>query len=187
MKPNIQTPSSAESAAHATTAETPATGTDLLRKELAAQKDLHLRLTADFENFKRRSREETASRAAAHKESFIQELLPVIDNLERALTPSTAAHDGQFRQGVEMTLQQLHLLLRQHGVETEEIAGQPFDPHRHEALSQRHDPAQPDHAVLEVFQRGYRKSGKVFRPAKVSVNKPSEHDPKNPKTVHHAR
>ena len=187
MKPNSQTPSSAARDAYATAAETRVSETDLLHKELVAQKDLYLNLTAEFENFKRRSREDTASRAAALKESFIQELLPVIDNLERALTPSAAAHDGQFRQGVEMTLQQLQLLLRKHGVETEEILGKPFDPHQHEALSQRHDPAQPDHAILEVFQRGYRKSGQVFRPAKVSVNKVMEHDPKTPKTVHHAR
>ena len=187
MKPNIQTPSAAAPDAHATAAETPVTETDVLHKELAAQKDLYLHLTADFENFKRRSREETASRAAAHKESFIQELLPVIDNLERALASSAAVQDGQFRQGVEMTLQQLQLLLRKHGVETDEIVGKPFDPHRHEALSQRHDPAQPDHAILEVFQRGYRKSGQVFRPAKVSVNKVMEHDPKTQKPVDHAR
>ncbi len=69
-----------------------------------------------------------------------------------------------------MTLQQLRQLLRQHGIETEESVGQPFDPHRHEAISQRHDPAQPDHAILEVFQRGYRRGEKIFRPAKVVVN-----------------
>jgi molecular chaperone GrpE len=61
-----------------------------------------------------------------------------------------------------MTLQQLRLLLRQHGIETEEIIGQPFDPHRHEAVSQRHDPAQANHAVLEVFQRGYREVRRSF-------------------------
>ena len=187
MKTESNNSPTTESEAAGFTSEIPATEEDTLRKELAGQKDLNLRLAADFENFKRRSREETASRAAAHKESFIQELLPVIDNLERALASSAAVHDGQFRQGVEMTLQQLQLLLRKHGVETDEIVGKPFDPHRHEALSQRHDPAQPDHAVLEVFQRGYRKSGQVFRPAKVSVNKVMEHDPKTPKTVHHAR
>jgi len=187
MKPNIQTPPSAAPDAPATAAETRVSETDLLHNELGAQKDLYLHLTADFENFKRRSREEATSRAAALKESFIQELLPVIDNLERSLTPNAVAHDGQFRQGVEMTLQQMQLLLRKHGVETEEIVGKPFDPHLHDALSQRHDPAQPNHAVLEVFQRGYRKGGKVFRPAKVSVNEPSEHDPKTPNTVHHAR
>ena len=79
-----------------------------------------------------------------------------------------------------MTLKQLQQLLRQHGIESEEIVGKPFDPHQHEALSQGHDPAQPDHAILEVVQRGYRKGAKVVRPAKVVVNdltaaKPARH------------
>jgi len=81
---------------------------------------------------------------------------------------------------VEMTLKQLQQLLRQHGVESEEIMGKPFDPHRHEALSQGHDPTLPDQAILEVIQRGYRKGAKVIRPAKVVVNdltaaKPASH------------
>jgi molecular chaperone GrpE len=65
--------------------EITATESDPLRQELAEQKDLNLRLAADFENFKRRSRQEVESRAAAQKESFIRELLPSLDNLERAL------------------------------------------------------------------------------------------------------
>ena len=154
----------------ATPLETAAMESDALLKDLAEQKDLHLRLTADFENFKRRSRQESEARAVAQKESFIVELLPVIDNLERALASGAARNSSQFHQGVEMTLRQLQQLLRQHGVESGEIAGQPFDPHRHEALSQGHDPAQPDHAILSVLQRGYRRGEKVVRPAKVVVN-----------------
>jgi len=61
-------------------------------------------------------------------------------------------------------------LLRQHGVESEELVGQPFNPHRHEALSQGHDEAQPDHVILAVSQRGYRRGEQVIRPAKVVVN-----------------
>jgi molecular chaperone GrpE len=141
-----------------------------LLKDLAEQKDLHLRLAADFDNFKKRSRQESEARAVAQKESFIVELLPVIDNLERALAAGASRDSAQFHQGVEMTLKQLQQLLRQHGVESEEIVGKPFDPHQHEALSQGHDPAQPDHAILEAVQRGYRKGAKVVRPAKVIVN-----------------
>jgi molecular chaperone GrpE len=162
------------------TAETAAAESEALLKDLAEQKDLHLRLAADFENFKRRSRQESEARAVAQKESFIFELLPVIDNLERALAAGASRDSAQFHQGVEMTLQQLQQLLRQHGVESEEIAGKPFDPHRHEALSQGHDPAQPDHTILEVVQRGYRRGAKIVRPAKVVVNdltaaKPARH------------
>ena len=187
MKTDSKNSPTADSDASDFTIEIPATEADTLRKELAGQKDLNLRLAADFENFKRRSREESAARALAQKESLMQELLPVIDNLERALASVAPADAPQLHKGVEMTFQQLHLLLRQHGVEPEESLGQVFDSRRHEAVSQSHDPAQPAHAILQVFQRGYRKSGQVFRPAKVSVNKPAEHTKGPPKTVHHAR
>jgi molecular chaperone GrpE len=146
------------------------TESDALLKDLAEQKDLHLRLAADFENFKRRSRQESEARAAAQKESFIIELLPVIDNLERALAAGASRDSAQFHQGVEMTLKQLQQLLRQHGIESGEIVGKPFNPHQHEALSQGHDPAQPDHVILEVIQCGYQRGTKVVRPAKVVIN-----------------
>jgi molecular chaperone GrpE len=170
MKTESPNPPVAEPDANATTVETAATESAALLKELAEQKDSHLRLAADFENFKRRSRQESEARAAEQKESFIVELLPVIDNLERALAAGASRDSAQFHQGVEMTLKQLQQLLRQHGVESEEILGKPFDPHRHEALSQAHDPAQPGHAILQVVQRGYQRKAKVVRPAKVIVN-----------------
>ena len=153
-------------------AEVEATPADshALHKELAEQKDAQLRLAADFENYKRRSRQELEARAAAQKESFIQELLPVIDNLERALAAGASKDSSQFHQGVELTLKQLQQLLRQHGVESDEIVGQLFDPHQQNALSQGHDASQADHTILEVFQRGYRRGTKVIRPAQVVVN-----------------
>jgi molecular chaperone GrpE len=162
--------------------ETAATESEALFRDLAEQKDLHLRLAADFDNFKKRSRQESETRAAAQKESLIVELLPVIDNLERALAAGASRDSAQFHQGVEMTLKQLQQLLRQHGVESEDIVGKPFDPHRHEALSQGHDPAKPDHAILEMVQRGYQRGAKVVRPAKVVVN-----DLTPSKAHHHGR
>ena len=180
MSHEIQNPFSAE--AKAGTFEAAAIESDPVPDELAKQKDLNLRLAADFENFNRRSRQEGETRAGAQKESFIQELLPVIDNLERALASGASSGSKQFHQGVEMTLQQLRRLLHQHGIETEEIVGQSFDPRRHEAVSQRHDPAQADHAILEVFQRGYRRGEKILRPAKVVIN-----DLAHPKPAHHGR
>jgi molecular chaperone GrpE len=156
--------------ADATSAVAAASESETLLKDLAEQKDLHLRLAADFDNFKKRSRQESEARAAAQKELFIVELLPVMDNLERALAAGASRDSAQFHQGVEMTLKQMQQLLRQHGVESEAMVGQPFDPHRQEALSQGHDPAQPDHAILEVVQRGYLKGTKIVRPAKVIVN-----------------
>jgi molecular chaperone GrpE len=169
MKTELKSPPSPKPAADVP-AETAASESEALLKDLAQQKDLHLRLAADFENFKRRSRQEAEARAAAQKDALILELLPVTDNLERALASGSSRDTAQFHQGVEMTLKQLQQLLRQHGVESEEIVGTPFNPHRQEALAQGHDPAQPDHAVLTVLQRGYRRGEKVIRPAKVTVN-----------------
>ena len=169
-KQEIQNPPSVDPEVAASAGNNNATESDALRQALTEQSELNLRLAADFENFKRRSRQEVETRAAAQKESFIHELLPSLDNLERALASGASPGSPQFQQGVEMTLQQLRLLLRQHGIETEEIIGQAFNPHRHEAVSQRHDPAQANHSVLEVYQRGYQRGEKVFRPAKVVVN-----------------
>jgi molecular chaperone GrpE len=170
MKTEYENPPSARPDVDAPAIEVIYSEPDALRKELAGQKDVHLRLAADFDNFKKRSRQEAEARATAQKESFIVELLPVIDNLERALAAGASRDSAQFHQGVEMTLKQLQQLLRQHGVESEEIVGKPFDPHQHEALSQGHDAAQSDHAILQVIQRGYRKGTKIVRPAKVIVN-----------------
>jgi molecular chaperone GrpE len=149
--------------------------------ELAAQKDRYLRLAADFDNFRKRTTQEAERRAAAQKEAFIRELLPVIDNLERALGAEASTSPEQLREGVRMTLQQLHQLLRRHGIEPEESLGRPFDPHYHEAVITRRDPSQPDHIVLETFQRGYRRGEEVFRPAKVVVN-----DLSGSESTHHA-
>jgi DNA-binding MarR family transcriptional regulator len=100
----------------------------------------------------------------------------VIDNLERALATDASASPEQLRHGVHLTLQQLRELLRRHGIEHEESLGQSFDPHRHEAIRVGHDPTLPDHSVLEVIQRGYRRGEAVFRPAKVVVNDLSQPD-----------
>ena len=140
-----------------------------LSQELAAQKDRYLRLAADFDNFKRRTAQEAERRAAAQKDAFISELLPVVDNLERALGSPSSSTD-QLRTGVEMTLQQLCHLLRRHGCEPDDCLGQPFDPRRQEAVGSRRDPSRPDHIVLEVVQRGWRRGEDLLRPARVIIN-----------------
>lgn len=90
-----------------------------LESELAAQKDRHLRLAAEFDNYRKRAALEGERRAAAQKEAFIRELLPVIDNLERALASDASGKD--LREGVQLALQQLHQLLRGHSVEPDEM------------------------------------------------------------------
>jgi molecular chaperone GrpE len=151
------------------TEKDPANDRESLNTELSRQKDLYLRLAADFDNFRRRGAQESERQAGAQKEAFIRELLPAIDNLERALA-SDPTNAEQLREGVQLTLQQLRQLLRRHGVEPEDSLGQPFDPHRQEAVMTRRDPSQPDHTVIETFQRGYRRGEEIFRPSKVVVN-----------------
>src|SRR5437016_2173931 len=131
---------------------------------------LQICLAADFDNFRKRTAQDAERRAAAKKEAFIRELLPVIDNLERALASDASTAPEHLRQGVRMTLHQLYQLLSRQGIEPEESLGRTFDPHRHEAIASRHDSSQPDHIVLETFLRGYRRGDEVFRPAKVIVN-----------------
>jgi molecular chaperone GrpE len=149
-----------------------------LQAELAVERDRYLRLAADFDNFRKRTAREAERSATAQKEAFIRELLPVIDNLERALGSDLSVSPEQLRQGVQMTLQQLTQLLRLHGIEPEESLGRPFDPCYHEAVSVRQDPSKPDHVILETFQRGYRRGNEIFRPAKVVVNDLSHADSK---------
>ena len=94
-----------------------------LQAEVATQKDRYLRLAADFDSFRKRTAQETERRAAAQKEAFIHELLPVIDNLERARGAGVSTSTEQLRQGVQITLQQLYQLLRRHNIEPEESFG----------------------------------------------------------------
>jgi len=142
----------------------------ILQKELAVQKDAYLRLAADFDNFQKRTRRDSDQQAAAEKDAFIRDLLPILDNLERALASEQSISSESLHQGVAMALQQVGQLLHRHGIEAVEDVGRSFDPYRHDAVSVRHDPSQPDHIVLEVTQRGYCRGDKVFRPAKVIVN-----------------
>lgn len=142
----------------------------VIREKLAAKQDDYLRLAADFDNFKKRTLRDSGQKAAAEKESFILDLLPVVDNLERALACEPSPSSQSLRQGVEMTLEQLNRLLQSNGIEEVEAVGLPFDPHRQEAISVRHEPNQPDHVVLKVIQRGYCHGEKLFRPARVIVN-----------------
>jgi molecular chaperone GrpE len=137
-----------------------------LQAELAGERDRYLRLAADFDNFRKRTARETERSAAAQKEAFIRDLLPAIDNLERALASEGSTSPEQLRQGVRMTLQQLTQLLRRHGVEPEESVGKPFNPLYHEAVSVRHDPSQPDHVILEPFSGVIAATTKFFAPLK---------------------
>ena len=163
-------PVSAAGGGPASISDAVAAGAVTLPAQLAALQDEYLRLAADFDNFKKRTRRDAERQAAVEKEAFIGDLLPTLDNLERALAAGQATASAPLHQGVTMTLQQLSQLLHRHGIEAVTDLGQPFNPHRHEAVALRHDPHQPDQSILEVTQRGYSHGEHVFRPARVIVN-----------------
>lgn len=158
-------------------AEAESEHTIALQRELAAGEERHLRLAADFENFKKRTAQEMDRRATARKDALVHDLLPVIDNLERALASAASASVGHLYEGVQITWQQLIQVMRQHGFETREDLGQPFDPRYHDAVSTRAEQVHADHTILEVWQRGWLRGTDLFRPAKVVVNDLSRNAP----------
>lgn len=132
--------------------------------------DRFLQLAADFENFKRQAaRRETETRERAAR-SILEDLLPVLDNFERALDAARNARDVEsVRVGVEFIAQQLRDALKNHGVEPIQAQGQPFDPLHHEALEEVSGSEQPEGTVVEEAQRGYSFKGHVLRPSLVRV------------------
>jgi molecular chaperone GrpE len=142
----------------------------LVQNELAEWKERCLRLAAEFDNFKRRTAREDAQRAAEQKNALVRDLLPVVDNLERALGGGPAQSLVKLRDGIGLTLRQLTGVLNQHGFTSRDDRGQPFDPQFHEAVGVRTEPTHTDQVILDVWQRGWLRGKELFRPAKVVVN-----------------
>jgi molecular chaperone GrpE len=143
---------------------------DAARRKADEYLDDLRRLAADFDNYKKRIARDAEAQALAASASLVGELLPVLDNLERALDASDHHEEAKVAEGVQLVKQQLAGLLARRGLE--EIACEPgdeFDPHVHEAVS--HQPSeQPEGAVAAVWQRGYRLGDRVVRAAKVVVS-----------------
>jgi molecular chaperone GrpE len=128
------------------------------------------RLAADFDNYRKRVARESEMQASRATESLVGELLPVLDNLERALDASEHHEEAKVAEGVQHVKQQLAGLLARRGLEEIPCApGDAFDPHVHEALS--HQPSdQPEGAVAAIWQRGYRLGDRVVRAVRVVVS-----------------
>jgi molecular chaperone GrpE len=130
--------------------------------------DLAQRVQADFENYRKRAARDQERLVAHAHERLVKELLPILDDLERALEAAERHEEAQLVEGVQLVEQALRSALRKEGLLEIETDGQ-FDPHVHEALlAQPSDEAEPG-AVLDVVQRGYRLGDKVVRPARVIV------------------
>ena len=134
---------------------------------LAAEKDRYLRLAAEYDNYRKRSQKERENVYADAKADTVLQLLPVYDNLERALKAECS--DPAFYKGVEMTMDQLMGIFGKLGVEVIEAAGQPFDPALHNAVMHVEDESLGENVVAEEFQKGFKLNDKVIRFAMVKV------------------
>lgn len=146
-----------------------------LQAELAMAREQSLRAAAEMQNIRRRAEQDVEK---AHKfglEKFVNDMLPVVDNLERAIT--AAAQEGaemaSVVEGVELTLKSLIDGLKRHKVEEIDPEGQPFDPQMHQAMTMVEQPDVEPNTVINVFQKGYTLHGRLVRPAMVVVSKAS--------------
>jgi molecular chaperone GrpE len=141
-------------------------------KELADLKDKYLRVLADAENARKRIRQQSEDSVRVQRENFLRDLLPIVDNLERAVEAAQGGGNGQpIVEGVEMVLRSLLDFLRANGVTQVNSVGQTFDPQLHEAVDQVHSPHHPPNTVVSEFHRGYVIGDRTLRPARVAVTK----------------
>ena len=132
-----------------------------------AEHDAYLRLAADFDNFRKRTVKEKEAAYGHGKADAVEKLLPVYDNLERALNQPT--EDAAYKKGVEMTMNQLVTIFTGLGVEIFGNVGDPFDPNIHNAVMHIEDESQDESIVSQVFQKGFKLGEKIVRFAMVQV------------------
>ena len=146
--------------------------TDELQKQRDDYYDRLLRKTAEFDNYRKRVDRDRQSMADAVTTDVVRDLLPLVDDLERALKADTGADGAEaYRKGVELIHRQLIEILRKRGVQPIEALGADFDPHFHQAIA--HEPAEGrrEGEVIEEFGRGYTLNDKLIRPSIVKVAK----------------
>ena len=132
-----------------------------------AEHDAYLRLAAEYDNFRKRTAKEKEQSYTNGKSDAVEKLLPVYDNLQRALKQETA--DAAFKKGVEMTMTELVKILNGLGVEIFGAEGEEFDPNLHNAVMHCEDETLGENTVAEVLQKGYLLDGRVIRYAMVKV------------------
>lgn len=141
------------------------------KAEAAEKHDLYLRKVAEFENYRRRRDREFEELVRTANGELISRLLPVLENLERALNHSESGEGlDAYRKGVEMIVNQFKEVLRREGLESIESVGHAFDPNLHEALLQTRSEAYEPGVICEEIERGYRLGDRVIRHAKVIVS-----------------
>ncbi len=139
-----------------------------------AERDQYLdqlqRLKADFENYRKRVQRDNEALALRAGEDVIESLLPILDNMPRALESAERHEEGQIVKGVELVCGQLRAVLEGHGLDqVEAVPGLPFDPNCHEAVVVQSSPDYPEGTITAVLEPGYLLRGRLLRPARVIV------------------
>ncbi len=145
------------------------------KKTADEEHDRVLRLSAEFDNYKKRMNRQMDELRKYANETLLKDLLPVVDNLERALNLA-GENTGEkmaesFKEGVEMTLNEILKILERHHVTPIEALGKPFDPVFHEAVMQEPSEKAPENTVINEFQKGYMIHDRLLRPSMVVVSK----------------
>jgi molecular chaperone GrpE len=143
-----------------------------LESALAESKDRHLRLAADFDNYKKRSRQEQLETIQHASAELIGRLLPVLDDLHNVLDHMPARVDDSWATGLRLSVRKLEEALGTHGLQPIEAVGSRFDPMLHEAVGQEESTEHPEDTVVSELRRGYRLRDRVVRPALVKVARP---------------
>jgi molecular chaperone GrpE len=143
-----------------------------LESALAETKDKYLRMAADFDNFKKRSRQEHLETIQHASADLIARLLPALDDLHTALEHRPEGSDDTWARGLELAVRKLDETLSSHGLEPIEAAGRHFDPKLHEAIGHEETSAVPEDTVVAQLRPGYRVRDRVVRPALVRVARP---------------
>ncbi len=142
--------------------------TETLQKELAASKEAHIRTLAEYDNYRKRSTKEKQAAYGDAKADCIKELLPMMDNFERAIAAEATDVEG-FKKGVEMIFKNFGDVLSKLGVEAFGEKGETFDPNIHNGVMHVEDEELPENSVAEVFSKGYKLGDRILRPAMVKV------------------
>jgi molecular chaperone GrpE len=145
-----------------------------LESELAEAKDRRLRLAADFDNFKKRTRSEQLETIQHASADLIARLLPALDDLHKALDHKPKGVDEAWVKGLELSVRKLDEALSAHGLEPIESVGARFDPKLHEAIGSEESAEHPEDTITSELRRGYRIRDRVVRPALVKVARPPE-------------
>lgn len=139
-----------------------------LEKELAAAKEAHIRTLAEYDNYRKRSTREKEAAFADSKADCLKELLPSLDNFERALATTDSDFDS-FKKGMDMIYNGLFETLKKLGVESFGEAGETFDPNIHNGVMHVEDESLGENVIAQVFSKGYRIGERILRPAMVQV------------------